>query len=484
MGIVDLVCVVLCGGVGSRLWPVSRELHPKPFITIPDGHSLIQKSFLLIDKIPLNTEIITVTNKSLYFSVIEEYKKLNFNKQFKSILEPFGHNTGPAIVSAALEVQTSYGPDTPLLVLSADHLICDQDSFNAAAIKALELANQNFLVTFGVKPISPETGFGYIKYSNNSVIQFIEKPTESKASEYLAEGDYLWNAGMFCFKSGVLLSEANNFIKELVDSTKECFDKSIKSIDIANKFSTIIELGDEDFSLTPNISIDYALFEKSKNISVVPCERGWSDIGSWTRYCSLFSKDNFNNTSNNLNNIYSLNSNSCIIYNSDDNKIIAILGVQNLTIIDTNDALLVLDNKNDQDVKKIYDYLKLNNHITYKNHRTVFKPWGSYTILEKSNRFQIKKLEIKPGGSSSYQLHRHRNEHWIVVSGMAEVTCDDKVFFLDTNESTYIKAGVKHRIVNNGIIPLVLIEVQTGAYLGEDDIVRFEDVYGRLSVFN
>ncbi|MDR0547869.1 MAG: mannose-1-phosphate guanylyltransferase/mannose-6-phosphate isomerase [Deltaproteobacteria bacterium] len=480
----DLICVILCGGVGSRLWPLSRELHPKPFITTPDGFSLIQKSFLLCNDIPLYTEIITVTNKSLYFSVIDEFKKLNLNKQCLSILEPFGHNTGPAIVTAALEIQSTYGDEMPMLVLSADHLINDKESFNSAVINAVELATQNRLVTFGIKPTYPETGFGYIKYINNSVISFIEKPTKAKASEFLSDGNYLWNAGIFCFKTGVLLYETKFYKPDLVETSKISLDNAIKSSDIINKFSTIIELIDESFVLTPNISIDYALFEKSSNISVIPCDIGWSDIGSWTRYTSLFPKDNCNNSNNGLTNLITLKSDNCNVYNSNNDKTVALLGVQNLTVVDTEDALLVLDNKNDQDVKKIYDYLKLNNNITYKNHRTVYKPWGSFTILEKSDRFQIKRLEIKPGGSSSYQLHRHRNEHWIVVSGMAEVTCDDKVFFLDTNESTYIKAGLKHRVVNNGKIPLIMIEVQTGAYLGEDDIVRYEDIYGRLSIFN
>jgi mannose-1-phosphate guanylyltransferase len=481
---VDLVCVVLCGGVGSRLWPVSRELHPKPFISLPNGNSLIQNSFLCIENINLNTEILVITNKSLYFSVIEEFKKLNLNKNCLSILEPFGRNTAPAIVSAALEVQSIYGDDMPLLVLSSDHLILDKISFNSAVLQGVNLANRNNLVVFGIKPTYPETGFGYIKYLNNSVVQFTEKPTELKASEFIAAGDYLWNAGIFCFKTDTLLSEINEFNPELLDLTNKCLKNSLKSQDIANNFSNIIELLDKDFNLLPNISIDYALFEKSKNISVVPCEIGWSDIGSWSSYTSLFPKDNFNNSSNNLKNLIPFNSDNCNIYNNNDDKIIAILGVNNLTIVDTEDALLVVNNQNVQDVKKIYDYLKSTNNTTCKNHRTVYKPWGSYTILEKSERFQIKRLEIKPGGSSSYQLHRHRNEHWIVVSGMAEVICEDKVFFLDTNESTYIKAGFKHRVINNGIIPLIMIEVQTGAYLGEDDIVRFEDIYGRLSIFS
>jgi mannose-1-phosphate guanylyltransferase len=484
MAKIDLICLILCGGVGSRLWPVSRELHPKLFITTPGGHSLIQNSFLRAVDVPLNTEIMIVTNKSLYFSIVEEFSKLSLNKNLVSILEPFGHNTAPAIVSAALEIKSRYGEAMPMLVLSADHLIEDKLAFNAAVSSALNFANNNYLVTFGIKPSYPETGFGYIEFKDNKVSRFIEKPTKDQACKLISSGNYLWNAGIFCFKSGVLLSEISQYMPEIVNTTKECLETSIKSIDIINDFSSIIELQGSKFELTPNVSIDYALFEKSKSVAVIPCDIGWSDIGSWTRFISIFPEDNSANHSNNLDNSIFINSNNCNTYISDDKKVVAALGLRDISIIDTQDALLVTNNANDQDVKLVYDQLKSNNSSTHKNHLTVYKPWGCYTTLEKTDNFQIKRLEIKPGGSSSLQLHRHRNEHWVVVSGMAEVTCEDKVFFLDTNESTYIKAGLKHRVANNGLIPLIMIEVQTGSYLGEDDIVRFEDIYGRLSKFN
>lgn len=466
-----MISVILCGGAGSRLWPVSRELHPKPFLRLPDGQSFVQKAFLR-GTLPEDVkEILTITNKELHFKILDEFSRLDVNTPTSYILEPFGRNTGPAIAMSALYICDKYGPDEPMLVLAADHLIQKQAEFAEAVAKAAKLARQKKLVVFGIQPTTPETGFGYIEADGTTVKCFLEKPSLDKAREYLAAGNYFWNAGIFCFTAGTLLAELKQHAPGLLSATESCFKASVQP------GNGNISLNPVCFAKAPDISIDYALMEKSSNIAVVPCDIGWSDIGSWTALCELDEPDtNGNRISGNSDTLLDGVSNCDI---QGQNRLIATIGLDNILIVDTDDALLVADKSKAQDVKRIYNQLKKDQREEYKFHRTVHRPWGSFTQLEVGPRFKIKRLVIKPGASISLQRHHHRSEHWVVVSGMAEVTCGDKLFFVDTNESTYIKAGNDHRVANRGIIDLVIIEVQSGDYLGEDDIIRIDDVYGR-----
>lgn len=468
-----MISVILCGGAGSRLWPVSRELHPKPFITLPDRLSLVQKACLAAAGLPRTREIMTITNKALHFKIAGQFKAAGEPKPTSYILEPFGRNTGPAIAAAALEIRRRFGEEQSVLIMAADHLIADQPAFARAVAQGLELAESGRLVTFGITPSGPETGFGYIQARGTDVLRFVEKPGPDQAREYLESGDFLWNAGIFCFTAGAMLEELASTAPDLLASVTKCLKVSRE----AGGADTCLELDSDTFAQAPNISIDYAVMEKSSRVSVVPCDIGWSDIGSWTSLCALYDLDEDGNHHNGGKTVLH-DVKNCDIHGRRD-RLIAAVGVRDLLIVDTADALLVADKSRDQEVKVIYERLKAENNEAYKSHRTVYRPWGSYTVLERGPHFQIKRLEIKPGGALSLQLHRHRSEHWVVVSGMAEVTCADKVFFVSTNESTYIKAGLKHRVANNGFLPLVMIEVQSGEYLGEDDIVRFEDIYGR-----
>lgn len=468
-----LIPTILCGGAGSRLWPVSRELHPKPFIKLEDGLSLLQKAFLRGANLPKVTEILTVTNSEFFFKINEEFNKVN-QKHIKTsfILEPFGKNTAAAITSAALQVQKTYGDDAQLLILAADHLIADQKAFENAVLTASKIASTGKLVTFGIKPSEPNTGYGYIEAEQNTVIKFIEKPNIADAKKYIESQRFLWNSGMFLFSTKDILNEISLYAPNILNTIKSCIEVSANIIE---KSSQKLILEPDTFANIPDNSIDYAVMENSKNVAVVPCDIGWSDVGSWQVLGDLISPDNNGNR---------IDAETCLhdvtnCYIQSKERLIGAVGIDNLLIIDTPDALLVADKERAQDVKHIYSKLKHSDHETYKLHRTVFRPWGSYTILEESKNFKIKRIVVKPGGSLSLQMHHHRSEHWIVVSGMAKVTNDTKTFFVHINESTYIPAGHKHRLENPGILDLVMIEVQSGEYLGEDDIIRFEDLYGR-----
>lgn len=468
-----MISVILCGGAGSRLWPVSRALHPKPFLRLPDGQSFVQKAFLRGADFENVGEILTITNNELHFKIIDEFEKLHSAKTKSYILEPFGRNTGPAIAMAALYAQKQYGNDEPLLVLAADHLISKEKEFKKAVEDALKLAAGGKLVVFGIKPTTPETGFGYIEADGSKVLRFLEKPNLEKAKEYIKAGNYYWNAGIFCFTAGVILAELKKHAPALLSAAEACFKASGGSLNAERSMT----LDADSFAKLEDISIDYAVMEKSNNIAVVPCDIGWSDIGSWTSLCKLEEADAQGNRISERSNALLVDVQNCDIQG--DKRLIAGIGLDNLLIVDTDDAILIASKDRAQDVKSIYNTLKQEERDEYKLHRTVYRPWGSYTLLEIGPRFQMKRLVIKPGAAISLQLHHHRSEHWVVVSGMAEVTCEDNIFMVDTNESTYIKAGHKHRVANKGIIDLVIIEVQSGDYLGEDDIIRIEDVYGR-----
>lgn len=476
----SLIPVILCGGAGSRLWPLSREQHPKPFIKLADGESLLQKAYRRAKQLTGVNHILTITNRELFFKIEDEYQSYKDDKTHQSfILEPVGRNTAPAVLMAALHVQAMHGDDASLLVLPADHLIRDESAFEKAVARAYDLAQLGKIVTFGMTPTYPETGFGYIEAKNEEVIRFIEKPAYDVAEEYVRRGNFYWNSGMFCFPVGELINQMQIHAKELYDACVSCFSNS--RIASGDKFSEI-EL-QNDFSQVMDDSIDYALMEpmsvnskQEKLVAVVPCELGWSDIGSWNALSELVPADEHRNRI--VGDVYVKD--TVNTYIQSDDRVIGVVGVQDLIVVDTADALLVAHKNHAQSVKSIYANLKDKAHDTYKMHRTVHRPWGSYTVLEEGECFKIKRIEVKPGASLSLQMHYHRSEHWIVVSGMANVVNGDKEFLLQTNESTYIPAGHKHRLINPGKLPLVMIEVQSGMYLGEDDIVRFEDVYGRV----
>lgn len=468
-----LIPTILCGGAGSRLWPVSRELHPKPFIRLADGQSLLQKAFLRGAALPGVEEVLTVTNRELIFKIKEELNEVNSNKIATSfILEPFGRNTAAAAAAAALRIAKVYGEDAVLLVLAADHLITDQPAFAAAVAQAVKLAQQGKLVTFGIRPDSPETGYGYIEADGNKVRRFVEKPSLETAREYVESGRFLWNSGIFCFSAGALLREMALHCADILSSTGECLEYSCGT---SADGLTQLELHPELFKNVPGISLDYAVMEKSGEVAVVPCDIGWSDIGSWAALGDLISADPAGNHLEGEAVLY--NTGNCYIRSGE--RLISAVGVQNLVIVDTPDALLVADKSCAQDVRHIYAELKAKDHQAHKLHRTVYRPWGTYTVLEEGPRFKIKRIVVKPGASLSLQLHHHRSEHWVVVSGMAKVVNNNTEQYVNTNESTYIPPGHAHRLSNPGLIDLVMIEVQCGDYLGEDDIVRFDDIYGR-----
>jgi mannose-1-phosphate guanylyltransferase/mannose-6-phosphate isomerase len=471
-----LIPTILCGGAGSRLWPVSRELHPKPFIRLADGQSLLQKAWLRGVALPDVAETLTVTNRELFFKTEDEYREVA-GTQYKDlansfILEPFGRNTAPAIAAAALQVAASHGEDTLLLVLAADHLITDQPAFAQAVAQAMRLAAQGKLVTFGIQPETPETGYGYIEADGNTVLRFVEKPSPEKAQEYVESGNYLWNSGMFCFSAVTMLREMQLHCPNILAATRACLEQSRRA---QGKSYTQIELDPETFGRVPDDSIDYAVMEKSKNVAVVPCSIGWSDIGSWSALGDLTAPDAQGNRIEGEVMLHDVS--NCYIQSNQ--RIVGAIGINNLIIIDTPDAVLVADRNRVQDVKLLYTRLKAQGHETYRLHTTVHRPWGTYTVLEEGPHFKIKRIVVKPAASLSLQMHHHRSEHWIVVSGMANVVNGDQEIFVNTNESTYIPAGHKHRLENPGVVDLVMIEVQSGEYLGEDDIVRFDDIYGR-----
>jgi mannose-1-phosphate guanylyltransferase len=468
-----LIPTILCGGAGSRLWPVSRELHPKPFIRLADGQSLLQKAFLRGAALPGVTEVLTVTNQELSFKTEDEFREVNKAGLATSfILEPFGRNTAAAIAAATLHVAKAHGKDALMLALAADHLIADEDAFAGVVAKAMVLARAGKLVTFGITPDAPETGYGYIEADGNTVLRFVEKPSLEKAQEYVASGRYLWNSGMFCFSTGTMLREMETHCPDILSATTACLQKSCAA---EGKGFAHIELDPETFGHVPDNSIDYAVMERSSQVAVVPCSIGWSDIGSWSALGDLAEPDGDGNRIEGEVLLHDVS--NCYIQSNE--RIVGAVGIDNLVIIDTPDAILVADKSRSQDVKHLYAKLKAQGHDAHKFHRTVHRPWGTYTVLEEGSRFKIKRIVVKPGASLSLQMHHHRSEHWIVVSGMAKVVNGDKEIFVSTNESTYIPAGHRHRVANPGVLDLVMIEVQSGEYLGEDDIVRFQDVYGR-----
>ncbi|MCD0504884.1 mannose-1-phosphate guanylyltransferase/mannose-6-phosphate isomerase [Bordetella petrii] len=468
----SFVPIILCGGAGRRLWPVSRQLHPKPFIRLADGQSLLQKAFLRAGSLPDVAEIVSVTNRDLFFKTEDEYRETGLDVKRGFILEPEGRNTAPALAAAALSAKARHGEQAVLLVLSADHLISDSQAFAAAVAQAVELARQGKVVTFGIKPDSPETGYGYIEADGTDVLRFVEKPDLQTATEYVNSGRYSWNAGIFCLTVATALQELRTHAPQISHHVAAALDKGRT---IGNDSEFQIELDAEAFHQAEAISIDYAIMEKTRRAAVITCDIGWSDIGSWSALGDLAQADAQGNSVEGQVVLHDVT--NCYIRS--EARLVGAIGLDNLIIIDTPDALLVSDKNRTQDVKTLVGQLRAKSHESYMLHRTVHRPWGTYTVLEEGPNFKIKRVVVKPGASLSLQMHQHRSEHWVVVDGLARVINGDKEMLVASNESTFIPAGHKHRLENPGETDLVLIEVQSGAHLSESDIVRFQDIYGR-----
>lgn len=471
-----VVPVILSGGAGTRLWPVSREAFPKPFMKLPDGDSLLKKTLMRAAMLPDVDGVMTVTNREYFFTTRDEYAAIGTGKalEFDYVLEPCGRNTAPALAMAALCLCESRGDDTVMLVLPADHLIENQPAFADAVALAREFAQEDYLVTFGIRPTYPETGYGYIECGSEfrenvgDVSRFVEKPSLVLAEQYLEMGNFFWNSGMFCFKAGALLQAMREHAPEVLEASLACWESTRRN-------DLPLTLDEATFSMIPDISIDYAVMEKAQKVAVVAGGFDWNDIGSWSAVSELVPEDEAGNRI--VGTAVMVDSGNCYIQAED--RLVATVGVDNLLIIDTPDALLVADKSRSQDVKRVVQQLKLAEHDAYKLHRTVHRPWGTYTVLEEGERFKIKRIVVKPGAALSLQMHHHRCEHWVVVSGTAKIVNGEEERLVRTNESTFIPAGTPHRLVNPGVLELVMIEVQSGEYLGEDDIVRFEDKYGR-----
>jgi mannose-1-phosphate guanylyltransferase / mannose-6-phosphate isomerase len=467
-----VVPVIISGGAGSRLWPMSRETHPKPFIPLPEGGTLIGKTCARAARLNGVGRIVTVTNRELLFLTADACAETKAPVENTFLLEPMGRDTAAAVALATLHVAQTQGREAVLLILPADHLIRDEVAFANAVAQAQSLALAERIVTFGIRPDRPETGFGYIEVNGTDVLRFVEKPDAKTAAQYMASGRFFWNSGMFCFTARTMMDAMETHCPDVLTGARAALDLAKSKNDDGR---LVIEVDAPSFAVTPAISIDYAVMEKAKNVACVPVECGWSDIGSWATVAELVTTDKNGNCA--VGEMATEDAENCFVYSED--RLVGLVGVSNLLVVDSPDALLVARKDKAQEVKHLYNRLKTAGHEVTKLHRTVHRPWGTYTVLEEGERFKIKRIEVRPGARLSLQAHHHRAEHWVVVSGTAKVVNGEKEMLLATNQSTYIPCGHKHRLENPGILPLVLIEVQSGEYLGEDDIVRFDDIYGR-----
>lgn len=463
-----IIPVILSGGVGSRLWPLSREHFPKQCLPLTDAQfSLLQQTAKRTGALDVSAPIV-VCNEDHRFLIAQQLQEIGVNNA-SIILEPKGRNTAPAIALAALEAKYKEQEDTLLLVLPADHVIRDVAAFEKAIIKATELTKDKALVTFGIQPTRPETGYGYIRGGDDyAVAEFVEKPNLETAQQYLASGDYLWNSGMFLFSAQVYLDELSSHRQDIFNAVSLAYDQRSEDMDF-------VRVGAEAFSNCPEDSIDYAVMEPTQNAKVVPYAGDWSDIGAWDALYDYADKDEDQNVL--LGDVMVEGSSNCLVRS--ESRLVAAVGVQDLVIVETADAVLVMDKNNAQDVKKIVKRIQTEGREEHMFHTTVHRPWGSYETVDLGDRHQVKRIMVKPGEKLSVQMHHHRAEHWVVVSGTAKVQNGDNEILLTENESTYIPVGVVHALENPGKIPLQLVEVQSGSYLGEDDIVRFSDRYGR-----
>ena len=473
----SVIPTILCGGTGTRLWPLSRESFPKQFLKLNynSKKSLLQNTFERVSSIEGMKSPILICNEEHRFIVAEQMREINIDKS-TILLEPFGRNTAAAIALAALS-SIREEDDPIILVLSSDHEIKNNDQFQKVINAGLKYAKENKLVTFGVVPHSAETGYGYIKAEKpfkfseiigNKISKFIEKPNYDKASELIKDNRYTWNSGMFLFKAKTVLQELEKYSPKVLDHCKRSLDSSEHDLDFQR-------LNKKEFQNCPNISFDVAVMEKTDKGYVLPLDAGWSDIGSWDSVWENSKKDkNNNHVEGNV--ILDNTKNS---YLRSEQRLVVGIGINNLIVVETNDAILISNKEETQKVKDIVNQLKTNNINAGHMHSKIFRPWGHYISVVEEPRWQLKLIYVKPGEKLSLQMHHHRSEHWIVVSGTAKVDLDNKEAILSENESIYIPLGAKHRLTNPGKIALTLIEVQSGSYVGEDDIVRFEDKYGR-----
>jgi mannose-1-phosphate guanylyltransferase/mannose-6-phosphate isomerase len=464
-----LVPVLLSGGSGTRLWPASRESHPKQFLPLLGEHSLLQLTWLRLKGLTTAAPLI-VANEEHRFLVAEQMRALDAQPA-AIILEPMARNTAPAIAVAALAAM-AHGDDPLLLVLPSDHLIKDEAGFREAIAAALMAAEIGGLVTFGIVPDAPETGFGYIKAAPGqgvrAVERFVEKPDLATAMQYVASGEYFWNSGMFLFRASGYLAELEKSQPVMVAQCRLAVAQAKRDVDF-------LRLDKAAFAACPSDSIDYAVMEKTAHAKVLPLDVGWNDVGSWSALWQVSAQDAHGNA--HRGDVVAVDCHNTLVHS--ERRLTALLGVDDLIVVDTDDALLVAHRDKVQQVKELVGQLKREGRSQTNLHRKVYRPWGSYDGIDSGERFQVKRIIVKPGAALSLQMHHHRAEHWIIVSGTARVTCGENVFTLSENQSTYIPLGSKHRLENPGKMPLELIEVQSGSYLGEDDIVRFEDVYGR-----
>ena len=464
--------VILSGGAGTRLWPLSRELYPKQLLPLASEKTMLQETVLRLDNIPDSENPLIICNDAHRFMVAEQVRQID-KEPHAIILEPCGRNTASAVAIAALYAQR-LETDPVLLILPADHLIQDISKFHQAVQLGATRAEQGLLVTFGIVPTQPETGYGYIRADQTSrdsvypVAEFVEKPDIETAKNYLASGDYYWNSGMFMFRASRYLEELGRYQPVMLTACQNAFASMVGDLD----FQRLDEIA---FAACPADSIDYAVMEKTDRAVVIPLDAGWNDIGAWSALWDVHPHDADGNVL--IGDVLTESANNCYLHAS--HRLIAAVGVEDLVIVETADAVLVTSRDQVQNVKGIVEQLKRQQRNEVLLHRCVNRPWGSYEGVDVGERFQVKRITVNPGASLSLQKHHHRAEHWIVVKGTATVTCGKNVMLLSENQSTYIPLGEVHRLANPGQIPLEIIEVQSGSYLGEDDIIRLEDVYGR-----
>jgi mannose-1-phosphate guanylyltransferase len=465
-----LIPIILSGGSGTRLWPLSRKMYPKQFLSLLHDETMLQKTLSRLDGLE-HTAPIVVCNNEHRFIVAEQARQIGI-EDLSIILEPFGKNTAPAIAVAAIHAD-ELEDDPVLLVLSADHEIADEKAFRDAVRQAQPLAEAGKLVTFGIVPKNAATSYGYIKRGSTEgngfiVDQFVEKPDLDTAEEYLATGEYYWNSGMFMFKAQAYLKELEKFKPDMVTNCRRAVGNIREDIGF-------LRLDPEAFGKCESDSIDYAVMEKTDLTCVVPMDAGWSDIGSWSSLWDQRKKDKAGNTTHG--DVITINTENSFVHA--ESRLVATVGIKDLVIVETHDAVLVADKEQAQEVKQIVEQLKGEQREEENFHRIVYRPWGSFDSVDEGDRYKVKRITVNPGARLSKQKHHHRAEHWVVVKGIARVFRNDEIFDLHENESVFIPLGAIHYIENPGNIPLDIIEVQSGSYLGEDDIVRFDDIYGR-----
>lgn len=466
--------IILAGGAGSRLWPLSREHYPKPLLALLGENTLLQSTLTRLNGLPEVASVRVVCNEEHRFLIAEQLRQLGITPSI-IILEPVGRNTAPALTLAALSLQDSH-EDAVMLVMPADHAIQNTAAFHSAIEQGRVLAEQNYLVTFGIVPDRPETGYGYIRQgsplasqpSAHSIAAFVEKPDVAHARQYISKGGYLWNSGMFMMRASAWMKNMERFQADVADACRLAYQQGKRD-------GGFYRVKSNEFAASPSISIDHAVMEKTPEGAVLPLDAGWSDVGEWSSLWELCLRNTEGNAMRGDVLAHATRDSLLIA----EHRCVAAVGLDNIIVVETADAVLVAHKEHAQQVKDIVGQLKAAQRDEYKTHRRVYRPWGSYESIDVGQRFQVKRLRVNAGAALSLQMHHHRAEHWIVVRGTAHVTRGDEIFIVSENESTYIPVGVKHRLENRGLLPLEMIEVQSGSYLGEDDIVRFEDRYDR-----